>query len=298
MLNKESTETFWYIDEKSMILEKAWGDGRGDALGRNAFTYICHPNELWLKDSIMACIKQRDDSFVQFYRYPDLGADSVSRDHVGAVILAFYINNDRTELEWILKNLPFRLSRKYVQTLDFWLWQKSLLNDNRWYQAAFHLLNILMFLFIIPHNFIIRKLFGIKKIKDVDNWKTKKLPNIVKSIYPHYALFLLAWQVRITKDSLLKWILQKILLIESSNIVIDAVLGKPITSEYKPTLPFIWSRRMDVADNIEIRTMTEKEAAYNDLNKAMYDYLRLGLDKIMIEYPKELTQKIKSVIWY
>ena len=88
MINKSYLPGFWYFDENGMLLERDWSDGKGDSVGRNAFAYICWPNETWLKDTILQCVKMGDDGFVQFYRYPGKGGDTMSRDHVGAILLA------------------------------------------------------------------------------------------------------------------------------------------------------------------------------------------------------------------
>lgn len=306
MLNPNYSRSFWYFDSNEMLLERlGYGDdGKGDSVGRNAFAYICWPNAPFLKESILRCIKMGDDGYLQFYRYPGKMADTMSRDHVGAIILAFYINRDEEELKWILDNLPWRISRKYSQTIDFWLWQKSIKWKSFWSAQLFYLINILFFLIVIPWNFLIRKIIGIKKI-DLDNdpkfikfqektWKWY----LWKTIYPHFALFLLAWQIKILPGSRLKWILQKLLLLESVNVVIDAVLGKKISkeewTEFKPTTSFIWSRRMENVDDIMLRRMTEEESVANDLNRGMLDYLYFQIDKIMLEFDDEIVEKIKN----
>ena len=116
-----------------------------------------------------------------------------------------------------------------------------------------------------------------------------------KICYPHFALFLLAWQVKVLPESIFKWILQKLLSIESRNIVIDAVLGKQIDKiKYIPTTSFIWSRRMDNFDDILLRKMSDEESAYNDLNRCMIDYLYFGIDRIMLESPHEIIRSIKN----
>ena len=282
-----------------MFLENIpWADSRGDSMGRNAFAYICWPNESRLKDSIMQCVKLRDDGYIQIYRYPGFGGDTVSRDHVGAMIIALYVNRDFDELEWVLSNLPWKLSRKYSQTIDFWLWLRSIKNKNRGY--FFLLLTLIQFMFVVLYNAAIRKIIGIKKAtppidhKPMRGWK--KL--LAKTLYPHYALFLLSWQIRILPASIIKRIVQRLLRIESNNIVIDAILGRKILKveyeSYRPTTSFIWSRRMDTNDDVMIRPMTDAESKYNDLNQAMLDYLYFGVDSIMIGCPDEIVRSIKE----
>lgn len=305
MLNPNYSRSFWYFDNEGMILERlGYGsDGIGDSVGRNAFAYICWPDAYYLKDSILRCIKMGDDGFLQFYRYPDHGADTMSRDHVGAIILAFYINRDKEELKWILDNLPWRISRKHSQTIDFWLWQKSVKWKSFWLSQVFYILNIIFFSIVIPFNWIIRKIIGIKKI-NLDNPKFIKFQEkswkwyLWKTLYPHFALFLLSWQIKILPGSWLKWILQKLLLLESGNMVIDGVLGKKLSEEtwksYKPTTSFIWARRIDNADDVQLRRMNETESEFNDLNRGMLDYLYFQIDRIMLEFDDGIVEKVKK----
>lgn len=291
-----------------MLLENlGWGDGgKGDAIGRNAFAYICWPNQTWLKTTILRCVRQSDNSFIQTYRYPEMGADTMSRDHVGAIIIALYVNGDYLELNWILDNLPWRLSRKYSQTIDFWLWQKSLKYNSWWISQVFLITVIIQLIFIIPWNFIVRTILGVKKVKleDLpfeylwrDSWKSK----VHKLIYPHYALFLLAWQVKIMPNSWLKTFVNWLGRIESGNVVIDWIFGKRRTQKdydsYKPTSSFVWARRLDTADDVELRPLTNEESKFNDLNRGMLDYLWFEIDKIN---PKliQWLKKSKSIIQY
>ena len=284
-----------------MILERVgWGDdGKGDSIGRNCFAYICFPNEKWLKETILQCIKHRDDGYLQFYRYPGKGGDTMSRDHVGSIILALYINRD-PELNWILDNIPWKISRKYSQTIDFWLWHRALKYQKmKWFLSQiFYFLILIQFIFIIPWNFLIRSLAGIKKlnISDLQHEEIKGWRKIVANwAYPHYALYLLAWQVKVLNNSWFKKMIQLLLRIESGNRVIDAILGKRLDDNiYFPMTSFIWSRRLDTSDDILLRPLTESERKYNDLNQAMLDYLYFGIDKIMLEYDDQIIRAIKD----
>lgn len=305
-MNPDYTASFWYYDSNGMILERlGYGeDGIHDAVGRNAFEYICRPNEPFLKSTIMQCVKQRDDSYVQFYRYPDRGADTMSRDHAGAIILALYINRDQDELSWILNNLPWRLSRKHSQTIDFWIWQRALKGKSFILSQVFFILTLIQFILIIPWNWLIRTILSVKKVDPHNNPKWVKFrPKswkwyLQKTLYPHYALFFLAWQLKVVRQSWFGWIVRWFVAIESGNIVIDALLkgSMPETDwkSYKPTTSFIWSRRMDSSDDVYIVPMSEERARYNDLNRSMIDYLHFGIDKIMLKYPDSIVRSIKN----
>ncbi len=252
----------------------------------------------------MQCVKMGDDGFIQFYRYPGKGGDTMSRDHVGAILLALYINRDTDELQWILNNLPWVISRKYNQTIDFWIWTKCLRNSKwKFYiSQIFYILVLLQFVFILPWNNLVRLILGVKKydniklpiFKKMFGWKKK----LSKSIYPQYALFLLAWQIKVCSNSWLKKATQWIVKLESGNIVIDAVLGSKINRidwlRFKPASSFIWAGRLDSLTEIDIHFLNKDESKYNDLNKGMLDYLYFKIDKIMLEYQDEVIQAIKN----
>lgn len=293
-----------------MIRENlGWGDnGKGDSVGRNAFAYICWPNQSWLKDSILQCVKVRDDSYVQFYRYPNEGADTMSRDHVGAILLALYINRD-IELNNILENLPWRLSRNHTQTIDFWIWTKILQASKKWkywLSQIFFVLIILQFLIILPWNALIRAILQVKKYdnlnlpeyKPLSGWRKK----LSLTLYPQYALFLLSWQIHVSSNSILKTLTKNLVRLESGNIVIDHLLGKPINdidyTNFKSCTSFIWSRRLDSLDDVQIEF---QKMEYNDLNLSLLQYLYFRIDKIMIEYDNSIIESMKkncSIIIY
>ena len=285
-----------------------WGDnGKGDSVGNVAFEYICYPNQKWLKDSIFQCIKQRDDTYIQFYRYPKFGADTMSRDHAAAIILALYINRDHDDLNFVLSNLPSRLSRRHIQTPDFWLWQKYLkakLNGNSrklYFCRDLYLgLNILMFSLVLPFNFLLRTFLGIKKleVEDIYNKRITGWRRMVgKLLYPDFAFFTLCWQVRVVEECFLKEILVKILEYGSFNIILQYILtGRRISENEFNTFRTIssnfWSRRWDSYIDFGIRYLDEEESRFNDINLSLLNYCYRQLDKIALEFP-EVFDEIK-----
>jgi len=313
MINSKSNTTFWHFDENRMLKEghNAWEspDG-GDTVGRNAFMYIFHPNEAWLKDTLMSCIKIRDDGMVQFYRYPNLGAETMSRDHVSAIILALYINRDYAELKLILDNLPLQLSRRYWQTVDFWLWQKALdaeINQKpikRFIlRELFFGLNLIMFAVTMPWNFIIRTLLSVKTIEPREinefNGSTEskwKQWIYQKLLYPQFSLYNTAWMVRSLKPQ--GSFLATILKLEARNAVIKAILGNEITNDeyesYTPISGFQWAGVLDQYIDQIPRKLDADEVKFNDLTKANLDYFYFGLDKIMLNSHDKIIEKIKT----
>lgn len=304
------TNSFWTFDENLMCLEDKHPWSKGDSVGRNAFFYIFHPNQAWLKDSLLSCIKVRDDGYVQFYRYPNERANDMSRDHVSAIILALYLNKDYVELKWILDNLPLQLSRRYWQTLDFYIWQKTLKAEIEGKQTKrfilrelFLLLNLLMFIIVVPWNFMFRLILGVKAIKpdDLEGLQLKVQPKwkkwgYQKLIYPHFALYNLAWMIKSlnAEKGLLAWLLR----FEARNFVLKAILGKPISkSEYESYVPlasFQWAGTFDQFIEWKPRPLTETEQKVNDINKSNLDYLYFKVDELMSRFDDEITNNIKN----
>lgn len=311
MINRYNKETFWYFDHNDMCLEKVGGNGgEGDSVGRNAWFYICYPHETWLKESILRCIKQRDDSYIQFYRYPDKHADTISRDHVASIILAFWINRDKEELSWILHNLPWRLSRRYTQTVDMWIWIQTL-KFRGWKHhllaQIFYLITLFQFVLIVPWNFIIRTIFGLHQIKpnEVDkphHLLPKKWGKIIgKLLYPHYALFNLVWQVNILySGGPIKWLTNLLVSLDSKNPILKRVAGfKKLTQKdidkYTPLSGFQWAGEINKTLWYGLpRKLSQDETKYNDLTHSIMMYLYYGYDKIMLKYDDKLIQRIKN----
>lgn len=306
MLSRDYKFSFWSFDDNDMLLEETNEWTKGDSVGRNAFAYIFHPDQTWLKDSIMNCVRQRDDTLIQCYRYPGLGADTMSRDHVSAIILALYINRDKEELKWVLDNLPWKLSRKYNQTFDFWIWQKALKFPKlKWILSqAFYIIQIVLFLLILPWNFLLRFLIGITEyepwqmgeveIPEMPRWKRF----IYRGIYPHFSLYNLCWQIRTMSSSFLQKILIELVKLECQNFVLKAILGREITKEeyasYIPINSFQWAGNLDSGIDREMRKLEEAEVRFNDLTKSNLDYFYFGIDKIMFNFKDEVIEKVKE----
>lgn len=314
-INQSYKFSYWSFDQEGFLLEESNDWSKGDSLGRNAFMYIFHPNEKWLKDTLMKCVKKRDDGLIQFYRYPNWGADTISRDHVGAVILALYINRDWEDLRFILKDLPLQLSKRYWQTLDFWLWQRSLyfeIQGKKWkfwiFRQLFFLLTLVQMILIVPWNFILRKLLGLVKF-DPGSAPTKKLLTgwkkwvYQKMIYPKYALYNLVWScfsLNLNKYSLLT----KLINLEADNPVLKAILGREISEEefynYVPIGSFQWAGSLDNGIEWIPRTLDKGEHKFNDLTYSNLCYFYYGIDRIMKQNPT-IHSKVKNnenIIFY
>lgn len=317
MINKQYDKGFWRFDENDFCLEPWENNNTQDGLGRNAFLYINYPNQKWLKESLFKCIKQRDDSYIQFYRYPNKGANTISRDHVAGVILALYLNKDWKELEWILDNLPWRLSRKYSQTIDFWLWQKMLRAEIKGKTRIQNLLSysllfliLIEFCIIVPLNLLIEKLLHIRRLelKDFPNSEVQTFKGHKKLIYqlkyPTFALFTLGFQLMtIQKGQIIKWIIRNLQLrwlINKSNLVLRYIITRRSIKEneykkYTGMTSFIWSRPLDTTDEVYINQMNEREKEYNDINQSMLDYCYMEIDKFIHRSNKtNIIQKLKD----
>lgn len=315
MIKPEIKTTYWTFDENRISVEGNGYWGGGDSIGRNAFYYIFHPDQQWLKDTLMSCIKVRDDGYVQFYRYPNRGADTMSRDHVSAIILALYVNRDWDELGFILKNLPLQLSRRYWQTVDFWLWQKTLKAtiENKpkkrfVLRQSFLLLNLLMFVITVPHNALIRFLLQVKSV-EVGSVRTKvqsKWKNWIyqKLIYPQFALYNLAFMLKTlnAEQSILAWILR----FDAKNPVLKRTLGgnqisKEFYESYTPATGFRYAGVYDNYTDHDVFTLSPDLSEFNDLNKSNLDYFYFQIDEIMQRFDPKIINQIKQhkpIIFY
>jgi len=278
----------FFVDDYGLMLSRSenWDTnpthGIGDALYRTALFYIIYPNEKRLKQAIMSCFIV-EKGVLTIKRHPTINESNVSRDQIAAALIALKINGDIDELSFILNNLPIKLSNKAFQTLDFYLWQKSLLGSKT-FSFLFCLLTYLIFLFVVPFNKLVRKILGFKSVPP-EQWtfpgrmsKTKQA--LSKALFPPYAFFLLVWQVYVCPNNRIKKNLKKLLLLEceESNYVLRGLLGeKVITQKLIDTYQsrgLRWTNRLDESCLLSLNPLTQEEKQFNDLDLDLLKYVR------------------------
>jgi hypothetical protein len=137
----------------------------------------------------------------------------------------------------IAKGLKWKISKKYSWRLDGWSWIKHLAGNKFYFQPwGLHWFNIL---FHVPFVWI------SKLMKPGDgNFK-----GLIKRFFYSYAQHLVIWEVATTKDSWLKKLTEKILLlgVEKRNILLRMLLRDKSILDYElykiqPMTDFQWQR--------------------------------------------------------
>jgi hypothetical protein len=250
--------------------------GQGDALLRTGRAYLAWKRPE-MKAGMLSCFRKFEMiNFKGKYWYQGARApqrhqeDDVSRDQLSGFLYSMFINGDKEEIFEILKHTPFRISRRFIMTPDFWLWTKAI-QGKKWAEVLWHISNILT-LPILLHvwNRFINLTLGYKEIDQKDykpekaQEKHAKFNKIQKfldtTFYPSYATHHICWYLECVPDSFLKRCVQKIVLwqVEKGNYLERLLCGdKTVTQEdidsYIPMTEYRWSTKLDLNDFGSIR---------------------------------------------
>lgn len=190
-----------------------------------------------------------------YVRHPEI-EKGTSRDQLSMLFLVLSMLQKNKLLSHVY-SLKFRISEMANQSPDFWLWCRSLVGRRRFYSWIFLSGEILIHPLRMLWNLIMKIMGGYwtkrKGLKDKINKKEGKWHRaIAKLMYPMYAEYNLVHQVIRLKDSFLRRIVERILLmgIEEENIYLRALLGDYEITErdIKTFVPFAnneWNNRFD-----------------------------------------------------
>jgi len=261
---------FFFSEDKKMIMINNFQEwkkddhGERDSLWRSGISYITYGTTNILNGLLLA-YRLKDNGKYQASRCNHLiDEDDVSRDQIILSIAALKIRN-RPELYDIARNLPYKLSNRYNMTPNLWLWLRGITGSkisdylNQLYMVFELTINILLNKFIKSQIKPIEysqdeleyrlKHYGEEKIRsEMLNTKWKRF--LWKIEFPGYGLHLSMWMVYVSRNSFLKKILQKLILIDadSNNLLAKILCGENVTNDeiqnYKPMEEWRWSQRM------------------------------------------------------
>jgi hypothetical protein len=292
-------DNVWWVDDQNMFLQNTPWDkdnGKHDALFRTGFAYAVYGEKV-LRDGIMSCMNIGvfwffDEEFLVPYRYPAVGYQlTTSRDQLSGAIIGLAINGDWDKIQWICDNLKWKISDKFNQTIDFYLWQKSMneSNNRKLYGLLFHLVSLVMVSLVLPWNAFIRFIGGYKSVNQ-DDFKSESPDTLSratkvmnKMMYPTFAFFIWVWQVYVSPNSIIKRPLQLLMRLEceKSNYVLRMLLGdKNIyldqITDYKSMHGLRWNNRLDKSTNDGMWTLSDDEKKFNDLDSDMLRWCYLN----------------------
>lgn len=263
MLDFTATDTVYYVDHQyHMMLQinQLWdstGDnGKGDSIGRTFEAYYTYSDKRFVT-AIKSCwvkINTKTGYYYQGYRFPTHDDKTLSRDHYLNTILTLIASgHTETEIKEFVTHVNWKLSEKYNQTLDLWLWSRAAAGI--WYAK---ILSPVIDIALLSINVLCQKFcYAIAPFKPELSQeefcstpkpvKTKWLKIVGTALFPSYTMTQMAWKINFSKKSIsksiLKWLLLKI--VNKHNYVVkllldDSTVTKEQVYSYKPMLGGRW----------------------------------------------------------
>ena len=274
---------YYYWDkEKEMMLTnpfKNWitDNGEGDALWRTGIAYITNPLDKYKKGILRAFRKKENGKYQACRCNPFFGENDVSRDQIIIAWSALYINGDIDELTDFVKNTPYRLSKRYIQTITMWFWGRGLTGNKfaAWLGQFFLSLELSISIIV---NIIIKKLVNYKDYPSEvlermmsepvpeETWRekgeklryeflnTKWKTQLWKMNFPGYGLHLAAWANYTGPNNIFKKYNNFLINIDMSkyNLLLKLLIGQDVTEDeinnFKTREEWCWSSRFDKAN--------------------------------------------------
>lgn len=282
-------QPIYFLDEHGFMrqfsLNPYENHGNHDALFRTSLAYIVY-KEPEMMNAIISCFELDENDNLKIYRHKDYGSENVSRDQIALAFIALKISGRNALLSNFSKSLKWKLSERFNQTIDFWLWHKALYGS-RVFSTLLYLLLIPYMLFSVSLNYLIRAICGFKSVSQKDfvpslyfalpSWKQK----MSKLIYPSFAMFIMALQLFVLPKHPLKSVLQKILLFDSEKdnyFLINMLSGKTLyDDDYIPMRGIRWNSRLDDTNDNGLRKMLKYEIGKYNLDK---DLLKFSANKL------------------
>lgn len=290
---KDYKKSYYFVDDYNMVLTQnyEWDtngiNGKGDSIARTARGFFSWGDRNFI-DAIKSCWEKKETKKGYIYkgwRYPSKYEDTLSRDHTIWTVIALKLANEpKDKLKDFVKHIPWRLSKRYTQTVDTWLWFRGVAGI-KWAKVLWILLQLIIApITVLWHKFAY-KMGGFKEEVSQDEFKKvlndekpKNKVYWVKKLYPVYALHQKSWELRLIGDGPIIKLLRRIYLSATgkTNYVIRILLGddKNVSEkdviEYKSMVGERWSTSLEPYIN-------DRDLRIND-NKEQIKYNQLDVD--------------------
>jgi hypothetical protein len=272
-MNDNGKSRFW-IDEFGMVREgvrfcEQTNKTGGDNLWRTGLGYVAWGFDE-LKNGIISCFEFDSDNkkITTIYRSANkVGSEDCSRDQVIMALAALKIRGNGDDLTKIVNASKFRISPKFLHTIDSWCWMKDLVGKCYF---PIHLFTIIWYsLLSMISRLNIFHVFGIGSAR-----------------FPSYAQHLACWQLYTSNNWFgLKWIASKFMLmsIERQNLLCRLLCNDKTISEWEFTnitylTDFQWQRwisdtnhKLNMGEGL--RPLTNDEMSQYLLPKDIISYL-------------------------
>jgi hypothetical protein len=261
--NFDTTGTAYYVDPKyHMMLQinQLWdptGDnGKGDSIGRTFESYYTYRDKRFI-DAIKSCwvkIDNKNNYYYQGFRFPTHDSNDMSRDHLfNSVLVLIASGHTEDEIKEFVTHVPWKISDKYNQTLDLWLWMRSI-SGIWWAKVLSPIVDITLMSINVLWQKICYAIAPFKPELSQEEFcstptptKTKWIKTIGSALFPSYTMTQVAWKIHFTKNSIsktiLKWLLLRIA--NKHNYVVkllldDSTVTKEQVYSYKSMMGGRW----------------------------------------------------------
>ncbi|KKK66574.1 hypothetical protein LCGC14_2962740 [marine sediment metagenome] len=282
----------YYKDPYGYLLEtsRSWatGDGRGDAVARTVLAAIVYRDQEFIdaiKTNLYSLLYHGQWKPI---RHPEEHrTEDFSRDHtIWYVIWMRYFSIISRALD-----IPWKISDKFNQTIDMWLWIRAVAKDRFIDRFAYWIVAGLLMRIGSIWNRWLRNRAGIESVHYLDfkptpaEYLNKKELFACKNSAPGYIMDTQAFMIHCLSDGWFKRRLKKRLipLVEKSNYLIRKLAGDVFSAEdsqeinnYTGMDGFRWARRLDRTTDIELNQLTGKQPPWNmdrDVLKANLEWL-------------------------
>lgn len=256
----ENTEFCHTIcDENNMATRRPYYEGEiislKDSMINTSECYWAFENGWRFLLGIKLCIKEvYRDKRIELYRYPEKGyCGDFSRDQLTKLLFALTFKGDITYRNYILKLLRWRISLKFTQTIDFWLWQKSMLYNSKIISFIHGIWSFFAVLLPLLWTRLWFYICGVKFVSESSyepNMPTTKLQRFARKSWTHFPVYAVdkyCWQHYCLPDTPIKkfvgYCVRK--LSDKTNLVHIMLLGGSVSKDqvesFKPYLHSRWS---------------------------------------------------------
>jgi hypothetical protein len=256
----------YWVDEYNMVREGDRTDSDrhvgGDNLWRTGLGYAAWGADE-LKKGIMDCYEfDSKGKITRIHRSANgVGHEDCSRDQVIMSLAALKVRGDQDEVDKIVKGSKYRISKKFLHTLDSWCWLKDL-SGKCWFPL--HLLVAIL---------LYAPLSCLSRLNLLGSWG-----------FPSYAQHLTCWTLYTSNSWFgLKWLAQKAMLIslEPCNLLCRYLCGDKSVSDWEINTriwitDFQWQRwmgntnhKLDMGKGLQ--PLTHNQMSQNLLPKDILD---------------------------
>jgi hypothetical protein len=290
----ENRNTYHFVDDYGMMLVDEPEDyGRGDSIKRTFLAWFCYQKEELYK-AILQNVKE-DGKRIRVNRHPERLDDTMSRDHLTFLFAALKLKGDTKYLKSVVRKLPWKISDRFNQTIDFWLWSR-VLAGNFWLYPIYSLVMATMMGAIAIWNNTINLIAGYNREQSQEDYVNGSNSTLTRWQFhcksarvPSFVIYYHIWQIYVLPNGIFKRALQFIasLCVHRYNWVLKLLTKKwngPTVKDledYKPMSSNRWTAIMNETNTWDLHVIKDPQRIEsNVLDKDLFYRLMQIQNKI------------------